>query len=144
MAERQLAAVYQPHGPDGRLVDVSAQNTRPGVVTVHPLGYFCGGEGLVSSCGDFYKFAAALHNHGAPPPGAEGRRFLSTEAAAVMTTNQLPSTGMRDFPSASASQRALGFGMGVSVSLGPDEADGTGQCAPPSPPCFRPPQLWYW
>jgi CubicO group peptidase (beta-lactamase class C family) len=133
-AEAQLAAIYQPTGGGGGggLVDVSEQNTRPGVRTVHPLGYLCGGEGLVSSMDDFYRFAAALLNGGALPSqlcssgGVEStacRRFLSAESARTMTTNQLDggSGTMADFPHASAAQRSLGFGMGVSVSLGPDE-----------------------
>ena len=38
---------------------------------------------------DYYRFAAALANGGAPPPGMPGRRFLSEESALHMTTNQL-------------------------------------------------------
>ena len=113
-ADDKLAAVFQP-GPDGRLVDVSERNSRPGVATVHPLGYNCGGEGLISSCADFYRFAAALHNGGAPPAGMEGRRFLSPESARLMTANQLGPGGMAAFPSASASQQKLGFGTVVPV-----------------------------
>lgn len=39
-----VAAVFQPG--QGGLTDATEQNTRPGVATCHPLGYFCAGEGL--------------------------------------------------------------------------------------------------
>lgn len=82
-----LAAVFEPSSRG--LLDVTEQNMRPGVSTCHPLGYFCAGEGLIATMEDFYRFAAALANGGAPPHGNPGRRFLSEESAHYMTTNQL-------------------------------------------------------
>jgi CubicO group peptidase (beta-lactamase class C family) len=82
-----LATVCQPSARG--LIDVAEQNTRPGVSTCHPLGYFCAGEGLIATMEDFYRFAGALANGGAPPQGNPGRRFLSEESAHYMTTNQL-------------------------------------------------------
>jgi len=70
-------------GRDGRLEDQSASAD----VSYGPAGrMLSGGGGLLSTAADYLRFAQMILNGGV----FEGRRVLSAESIAAMTTNQLP------------------------------------------------------
>jgi CubicO group peptidase (beta-lactamase class C family) len=75
-----------------------------------------GGGGLLSSIGDYYRFASMLANGGA----LARVRLLQPDTFAAMTTNQLPATayGEGGFPAAE------GYGLGLGVRLIADPAQG--------------------
>lgn len=67
--------------------------------------YPSGGGGLVSTIGDYLRFAQMLLNRGE----LDGVRLLGPKTVALMTTNHLP-PGIHPFD-----DPAAGFGLGVSV-----------------------------
>lgn len=97
----RFAATYGPGEQGGlKLVDgVETSNyTRP------PLSP-SGGGGLVSTTGDYLRFAQLLLNRGE----LDGVRLLGPKTVALMTANHLP-PGVHPFD-----DPAAGFGLGVSV-----------------------------
>jgi CubicO group peptidase (beta-lactamase class C family) len=82
-----------------------------------------GGSGLVSTIGDFSRFAQMLLNGGE----LDGRRYLKPEIFATMTTNQIaPATAVKRgsyyFPG-----DGFGYGLGFGVRTEP------GNATPPAP-----------
>lgn len=79
--------------------------------------YLSGGGGLVSTIGDYYRFAQALVNGGV----LEGNRIIGRKTLQFMTMNHLP--GNQDLPGLSVGAfsetpyEGTGFGLGVSVKL---------------------------
>jgi CubicO group peptidase (beta-lactamase class C family) len=79
-----------------------------------------GGAGLVSTVGDFARFASMLLRHGDSP----GARILSAEAVGAMTTNHLTADQLRR--GGPDPDGATGFGYGVGVQLRPGPGAGVG------------------
>ncbi|WP_197413607.1 serine hydrolase domain-containing protein [Sphingobium baderi] len=83
-----------------------------------PLRFRAGGGGLVSSTGDYHRFARMLLRGGE----LDGVRLLRSETVEAMRTNQLP--GGRDLTSMSTGMfsevdyAGLGFGLGFAMELG--------------------------
>jgi CubicO group peptidase (beta-lactamase class C family) len=72
--------------------------------------YFKGGAGLVSTAGDYIRFATMLANGGV----FEGRRYLSAPVVNFMMSNHIQ--GMGGSPEASTGP-GYGFGLGFGVRL---------------------------
>jgi len=84
-----------------------------------PPDCLSGGGGLVSTAGDYHRFASMLLGRGE----LEGVRVLGPRTVAFMTANHLPggvdleAIGRRIF--AETTYNGVGFGLGVSVVLDP-------------------------
>ena len=113
----RLAQLYRVT-PSGSLTAdglLAASVTQPG------RGHF-GGGGLVSTTGDYVRFAAMLLNRGT----LDGVRILGPQTVALMLRNHLP--GGLDLQSfgrpmnAESPLRGIGQGLGVSVVLDPVRA----------------------
>jgi CubicO group peptidase (beta-lactamase class C family) len=79
-----------------------------------------GGAGLVSTVGDFHRFADMLRHGGS----WQGGRVLSDDSVRAMTANQLTDEQLRrGGPDPSGS---LGWGFGVGVHVGPDRNHSVG------------------
>ena len=70
--------------------------------------YVSGGAGLISTAGDYLRFAQMLANQGS----LEGRRYLSPATVELMTSNQVADDAQARFYG--ETWRCLGFGLGVS------------------------------
>ncbi len=89
---------------------------------LYPVDFEAGGTGLVSTVGDYARFAQMLLNGGS----LEGRRYLSPAAFATMTANHIaPATAVRlgdyYFPG-----DGYGYGLGVSVRISPGRFNAPG------------------
>jgi CubicO group peptidase (beta-lactamase class C family) len=87
-----------------------------------PVEFEAGGTGLVSTVGDYARFAQMLLNGGS----VESRRYLSPAAFATMTSNHIaPATAVRPgdyyFPG-----DGYGYGFGVSVRISPGKFNAPG------------------
>jgi CubicO group peptidase (beta-lactamase class C family) len=98
----RLATVYNPDKQGGLTPDHSPMITR----FTRPTRNFSGGGGLVSSLGDYFRFAQMLLNGGV----LEGQRLLGRKTVESMLMNHLPQGINPDDP-------ASGFGLGGSVLL---------------------------
>ncbi|MBI1239681.1 MAG: serine hydrolase [Alphaproteobacteria bacterium] len=84
-----------------------------------PPSFISGGGGLVSSIGDYYRFAQMLAGGGA----REGVRLVSPKTLSLMASNHLP--GGRDLTEMSLSlfsemaYAGVGFGLGFAVTMDP-------------------------
>jgi CubicO group peptidase (beta-lactamase class C family) len=84
--------------------------------------FLSGGGGLVSTAGDYLRFAQMLANRGE----FQGQRVLGRKTVEYLSTNHLPgnvdlaSMGQRVF--SEVSYEGIGFGLGVSVTLDPAKA----------------------
>lgn len=97
----RFAATYGP-GEENRLKLVDGVETSK---YARPAAYPSGGGGLVSTVGDYLRFAQMLLNRGE----LGGVRLLGPKTVELMTTNHLP-PGIHPFD-----DPAAGFGLGVSV-----------------------------
>ena len=85
--------------------------------------FFSGGGGMVSTLGDYHKFAKMLLGRGE----LAGTRLLGRKTIAYMTTNHMPggsdlaAMGMPVF--SETSYNGIGFGLGFSVVLDPVAAN---------------------
>ncbi len=107
----RLAALYTC-GPGGALARIDPP--REGDFT-QPCRFLSGGSGLVSTVGDYLRFAQMLLNRGE----LDGVRLLSRKTVELMTTDNLP-PGVRmafDGP-----VPGYGYGLGVGVRTGVAEA----------------------
>jgi CubicO group peptidase (beta-lactamase class C family) len=83
---------------------------------------FSGGGGLVSTAGDYFRFASMLRNYGA----LDGVRLLGRKTVELMTMNHLP--GGQDLTQLATGRftetayAGVGFGLGFSVMLDPTRA----------------------
>ncbi len=114
-AAHRLAACYEPTANGGlALYDDPATS-----VFLHPPGFVSGGGGLVSTAGDYMKFAQALLDGGR----VGGHRLIGRKTLALMTANHLP--GGADLPAVSvslfseAANAGVGFGLGFATTIDP-------------------------
>lgn len=104
---------YQPGRPP-KLVDRGASSKLLGTARFHS-----GGGGLVSTIGDYHRFAAMLLNKGE----LDGARIIAPKTLALMTSNFLP--GGADLASVSRSlfsestSAGSGFGLGFAMVVDP-------------------------
>ena len=99
----RFAATYGP-GEQGGLKVADSVGTR---TYTQPALCPSGGGGLVSTTGDYLRFAQMLLNKGE----LDGVRLLGRKSVELMTTNHLP-PGVHPFD-----DPAAGFGLGVSVLM---------------------------
>jgi CubicO group peptidase (beta-lactamase class C family) len=83
-----------------------------------PPVFASGGGGLLSTADDFLAFARLLLNNGT----YDGRRLLSTEAVAALTTNHLTPD---QIGSAGILLNSMGWGYGMAVAAEPDAVSAT-------------------
>jgi CubicO group peptidase (beta-lactamase class C family) len=102
------AAVVHERGADGRLRPASI--LLAGDNFVSGARFACGGCGLVSTAGDYLRFAQMLLNGGE----LDGARVLRPETVALMTRNLLPE-GM--VPIAGYYGPGMGQGLGMAVKV---------------------------
>ncbi len=76
-----------------------------------PRRWPSGGGGMISTAGDYLRFAQMLANGGS----LEGRQYLSPVTVDLMTHNQVPESAMQDFWGAGSA--GLGYGLGVGVEI---------------------------
>lgn len=118
----RFAACYQK-GQDGtaQLVDPPATSSFR-----EPPAFLSGGGGLVSTAGDYHRFAAMLLGRGE----LDGARILGRKTVELMTMNHLPGGGdlttMGQAVFSETSYAGIGFGLGFSVMLDPATAQVTG------------------
>jgi CubicO group peptidase (beta-lactamase class C family) len=86
---------------------------------VRPVTLFSGGGGLVSTAGDYLRFAEAVRRKGE----LDGARILGRRTVELMTMNHLPGnvdlTAMGQPTFSETSMDGIGFGLGFSIVLDP-------------------------
>ena len=87
----------------GEFGPLSAQTKRPEFIS--------GGGGLISTAGDYLRFAQMLANGGT----FEGRQYLSPITVALMSSNQVPADAQRLYWGESS--KGLGYGLGVAPEI---------------------------
>ena len=102
-----LAAVYK-HNPAG---DLERSDLELFQAPTDPARWPSGGAGLVSTAGDYLRFAQMLANGGS----LDGREYLSPVTVALMTANHVPDDAL--FKYWGANSRGLGYGLGVGVEI---------------------------
>ena len=104
LEERAGMATLYTQDENQDLVRVEGRN--PGGLSWTP-----GGSGLVSTAGDYLRFALMLWNRGS----YDGTRILAPETIAMMTQPHVPSGVLRDM-----GMEGLGWGLGIAVVVDPD------------------------
>ncbi len=105
--EPLLATMYRRDG-DGELrTSHAAWLTDPTDAKVWPSG----GGGLISTAGDYLRFAQMLANGGS----LDGRQILSPVTVDLMTHNQVPNDALFDY--FGPDSIGLGYGLGVGVEI---------------------------
>ncbi len=111
----RFAACYQP-GPDGGL---KLQDAPAGSRFARPTKIFSGGGGLLSTIGDYYRFAQMLADGGS----FDGHRLLGPRTVDFMASNQLPNNcDMASIVLSGTSESSydgIGFGLGLAVIMDP-------------------------
>jgi CubicO group peptidase (beta-lactamase class C family) len=102
---QRLAANYGPDEQGGLKVIDAPKTSKYARPTMRPSG----GGGLISTAGDYVRFAQLLLNKGE----LDGVRLLGRKTVELMTTHALPAGVYLDNDPASG----VGFGLGVSVLL---------------------------
>lgn len=111
----RFASCYQPTR-DGR---IELQDDAQTSGFLKPPGFVSGGGGLVSTAGDYLKFAQAILNGGK----GNGHRLIGRKTLDMMVANHLP--GGLDLPALSvslfseAAYSGVGFGLGFATTLDP-------------------------
>jgi CubicO group peptidase (beta-lactamase class C family) len=102
-----LATLYK-HNSTGEL-----EPSDPSVLgsPTDPSRWPSGGGGLISTAGDYLRFAQMLENGGA----LNGKRILSPVTVALMSSNQVPEDAMLKFWGPDS--RGLGYGLGIGVVI---------------------------
>lgn len=115
----RFATLYSG-GPDGSLV-VTGEAAGPKADFVSMPGAPSGGGGLVSTAGDYARFAQMLLNHGE----LDGARILSPATVELMTSNHLsPKLMTGEFSIGNATMRpGHGWGYDLAVYNDPHAAD---------------------
>jgi CubicO group peptidase (beta-lactamase class C family) len=113
---KRLASLY---GPDAQgnleLIETGSES-----LLLKPVPGLSGGGGLTSTIDDYARFANMLANGGE----LDGRRVLSANAVAQMTTNQLEAKQLAELPylaqfGLGGTGVGLGFGLGGAVMVDP-------------------------
>lgn len=110
----RLATLYVPDAVSGK---ATVSRRLGGHGTKEPSAHL-GGSGLVSTIGDYYRFATLLLNEGR----LDGELLIGPKTVDYMTQNHLP--GRHDIahfdnPIAGENEPGVGFGLGVSVVTDP-------------------------
>jgi len=106
-AKPLLATMYGPDGEGGLAVSHAGWIADPSDPNLWPSG----GGGLLSTAGDYLRFAQMLANGGS----LDGREYLSPVTVALMTHNQVPADAMVKYWGADSA--GLGYGLGVGVEI---------------------------
>ncbi|MEJ2818495.1 serine hydrolase domain-containing protein [Caulobacter sp. CCG-8] len=116
---RRLASLYAYDETSGGLAKVEPE------VYDEPPAYTPGGGGLISTAGDYHRFARMILGEGT----LDGVRLLRPETVALMRTNRL-TQAQREVPFAGMPLwRKSGFGLGLSVAE--DVVDNPYACGAP-------------
>jgi len=102
-----LATLYK-HGSTGELEPSDAPQLGS---PADPERWPSGGGGLISTAGDYLRFAQMLENGGS----LEGKRVLSPVTIALMSSNHVPDDALFKFWGADS--RGLGYGLGVGMII---------------------------
>jgi CubicO group peptidase (beta-lactamase class C family) len=109
----RLAGCYQPSRTGG----IDVQDDAATSSFLKPAEFISGGGGLVSTAGDYLKFAQMLLNGGT----ANGHRYISRKTLDLMTANHLPGNGSIASMSKSlfseAAYDGIGFGLGFATTM---------------------------
>ena len=109
----RFASCYQPNRAGGSDVQDDAATSS----FLKPAAFISGGGGLVSTAGDYMKFAQMLLNGGT----ADGHRYISRKTLDLMTANHLPGNGSIASMSKSlfseAAYEGIGFGLGFATTM---------------------------
>ena len=106
-AQSLVARVYK-HDENGKLVPGDFGPI--GVPTSAPA-FISGGGGLISTAGDYLRFAQMLANGGS----LEGRQYLSPVTVALMTSNQVDEDAQERYWGDDS--KGLGYGLGVAPQI---------------------------
>ncbi len=107
-AQRPLLATMYLRDGDGELQESRASwITDPTDAKIWPAG----GGGLISTAGDYLRFAQMLADGGS----LDGRQILSPVTVDLMTHNQVPRKALFDY--FGADSVGLGYGLGVGVEI---------------------------
>ena len=107
----RFAVNYRPDKEKGLAVLDAPATSRFAKPTRCPAG----GMGLVSTLGDYYRFAQMLYNKGE----LDGQRLLGRKTVELMRSNHLRDGVYRD------GNPALGFGLGFGVTLDAEQTLGS-------------------
>lgn len=110
----KLAVLYSPEAVTGR----ATRATREGKLALSRPSVLLGGSGLVSTAADYHRLTQMMLNKGT----LDGVRILGPRTVSYMARNHLPGgVDMAHFggPIPEASDRGVGFGLGVSVVIDP-------------------------
>ncbi len=113
----RFAALYY-RGADGALRRTASKD---GSRFAEPTTAFSGGGGLVSTVGDYFRFAELVRRKGA----LDGVRLLGRKTVEYMTANHLPGdlAAMGQPTFSETSYAGIGFGLGFSVMIDPAKAE---------------------
>jgi CubicO group peptidase (beta-lactamase class C family) len=116
----RLAKVYQANAQTGKLEVPTALFGNPMPTYVSPPAVESGGGGLVSTLGDYARFAQMLANGGQ----LDGVRILNPRTVALMETNVVPQSVLVNSNGTTASRfnEAIGFGLDGMVVIDPLKA----------------------
>lgn len=102
----RLATLYEPGAPDLKAIDFATPESR----WAEPVTLEAGGQGLVSTIGDFARFCAMLLGNGQ----LDGTRIISRKSVALLTANRLTEAQRTGFW-----MKGYGYGLGFGVLLDP-------------------------
>ncbi len=109
----RFASCYQPNRAGG----IDVQDDAATSSFIKPAEFISGGGGLVSTAGDYMKFAQMLLNGGT----ADGHRYISRKTLDLMTANHLPGNDSISAMSKSlfseAAYDGVGFGLGFATTM---------------------------
>jgi CubicO group peptidase (beta-lactamase class C family) len=109
----RLASCYQPNRSGGMDLQDDCRTSS----FLAPPSFISGGGGLVSTAGDYLKFAQMLLNGGT----LGGHRYLGRKTLDLMTANHLPGgnslSGLSRSLFSEAAYDGVGFGLGFATTL---------------------------
>jgi CubicO group peptidase (beta-lactamase class C family) len=112
-AKKDRITNIHTYGPDKKIITGTTQ----GNPTRKPV-FFSGSGGLLSTTGDYFKFAQMLLNGGE----ANGKRFLKKSTVELMRTNVLEPGVKVDLYGPSSAQEGVGFGLDFAIVMDPAKA----------------------